>query len=82
MARPFGIDTSDGQVAELLGNWRHLKRILLDVRAKDIQGPARSYRTPAAKYILVCSGKWFLPLYSTRVSVAGSTLVRAVVGMQ
>ena len=81
MARLFGIDISDGQVAELLGNWRHLKRILLDVRAKDIQGPARSYGTPA-KYILVCSGKWFLPLYSTRVSIAGSTLVRAVVGMQ
>ena len=36
MAGPFGINTSDGQVAELLGNWRHLKRIFLDVRAKDI----------------------------------------------
>ena len=40
MVRLFGtcIDTSDGQVIELLGNWRHLKRIPLDVRAKDILG--------------------------------------------
>ena len=36
--------------SELLGNWRHLKRILLDARVKDIL-------------------------------VAGSTLVRAMVGM-